>query len=381
MVTPRLVLDELLHILFSRNIRAGPSLSELPIERDKVLERLAGELHRLVQRLQILLIRPAVRGALVEAAHGDLRHLLRVGRLQQHGAGVVARAGLEDDPDPVAGVLEGVLGVPGEVALEIRGRAGDEEVRVGGGVACLAGGGGFLGDGDGDAVGGVDALVDRREAVLPFLQAGVRGGVAEGAVLGQEEVGRGLADDADFVAVLQVGADAGQVLDEGDVEAGELLLGADAAELEELGCLEGAGGDDDLLLDVDGALGALGGAVARVCGVEALAVEEVDAGGTGRGAVGVEVDLGDEGVEGDVEVVLPAAVPAFGVGDGEDKVARAVALEGFGVDGDGDLEGGFGPVAPGEAGVQVLGQDFGQTGDGVKETAEETLCVEVSWWS
>jgi hypothetical protein len=89
--------------------------------------------------------------------------------------------------------------------------------------------------------------------------------------------------------------------------------------------------------------------------------------------VGVEVDLGHEGVKGDVEVILPAAVPAFGVGDGEDKVARAVALECFGVDGDGDLEGGFGPVAPGEARVQVLGQNLGQTGDGMEETAEEAL--------
>jgi hypothetical protein len=97
--------------------------------------------------------------------------------------------------------------------------------------------------------------------------------------------------------------------------------------------------------------------------------------------VGVEVDLGHEGVEGDVEVVLPAAVPALGVGDGEDKVTRAVALEGFGVDGDGDLEGGFGSVAPGEPGVQILGQDLGQTGDGVEESAEEALCVGVSRWS
>jgi hypothetical protein len=80
-------------------------------------------------------------------------------------------------------------------------------------------------------------------------------------------------------------------------------------------------------------------------------------------------------------VVLPATVPALGVGNGEDKVTRAVALEGFGVDGDGNLEGGFGPVAPGEAGVEVLGQDLGETGDGVQEAAEEALCVDVSWWS
>ena len=381
MVSPRLILNELLHIRLSRNVRARPGLSELPIERDQVVEGLAGELHGFVQRLQILLVRSLGGGALVEAAHGDLRHFLGVGGLQQDGAGVVARAGLEDDPDPVAGVLQGVLGVAGEIPFEIRRGAGDEEVRVGGDVACLARGGGFLGDGDGDSVRSVDTLVDCREAVLPGFEARVGGGVAESAILGQEEVGGRLADDADFVAVLEVGAHAGEVFDEGNVEAGELFLGADAAEFEQFWGLEGAGGDDDFLLDVDGALGTLGGAVAGVGGVKALAVEEVDAGGAGSALGGVEVDLGHEGVEGDVEVVLPAAVPALGVGNGEDKVTRAVALEGFGVDGDGNLEGGFGPVAPGEAGVEVLGQDLGETGDGVQEAAEEALCVDVSWWS
>jgi hypothetical protein len=380
-MTPRLILDELLHIRLSRNVCAGPGLSEFPIKGDQVVEGLAGELHGFVQRLQILLVCSLGGSALVETAHGDLRHLLGVGGLQQDGAGVVARAGLEDDPDPVAGVLQRVLGVAGEIALEVCRRAGDEEVWVGGDVACLARGGGFFGDGDGDSVGGVDALVDCREAVLPGFEARVGGGVAEGAVLGQEEVGRSLADDADFVAVLEVGADAGEVFDEGNVEAGELFLGSDAAEFEQLGGFESAGGDDDFLLDVDGALGALGGAVAGVGGVEALAVEEVDAGGAGGALGGVEVDLSHEGVEGDVQVVLPAAVPALGVGNGEDKVTRAVALEGFGVDGDGNLEGRFGPVAPGEAGVEVLGQDLGETGDGVEEATEEALCVDVSWRS
>jgi hypothetical protein len=51
--------------------------------------------------------------------------------------------------------------------------------------------------------------------------------------------------------VLEVGPDAGQVLDHGDVETLEQITRADAAQLEDLGRVDGARREDDFLLSRD----------------------------------------------------------------------------------------------------------------------------------
>ena len=52
--------------------------------------------------------------------------------------------------------------------------------------------------------------------------------------------------DVDLEVVLEVLADAGQVVHEGDAELGEVLLVADAGELEQLGRVDRAAAQDDL---------------------------------------------------------------------------------------------------------------------------------------
>jgi hypothetical protein len=68
---------------------------------------------------------------------------------------------------------------------------------------------------------------------LPSLEAGVRLRCEECAILGDEEVCGCLSDDAGFVAVLEVGAYAGEVDDERNVVGGKLIAWTDATEFQE----------------------------------------------------------------------------------------------------------------------------------------------------
>ena len=79
---------------------------------------------------------------------------------------------------------------------------------------------------------------------------GIRRGDAR--ILEDAEVAAHLADDADLVAVLEVGADPGPLDANGDAVALELLMRPDARQHEELRAVEGAGGEDHLALGVDG---------------------------------------------------------------------------------------------------------------------------------
>ena len=66
----------------------------------------------------------------------------------------------------------------------------------------------------------------------------------------------------DFVAVLQVRADAWEGVKEGDGVGGEFGGGADAAEFEQLGGVEGAAAEDDFVAGADCAWDAAVGGVA-----------------------------------------------------------------------------------------------------------------------
>lgn len=89
--------------------------------------------------------------------------------------------------------------------------------------------------------------------------------------------------------VLEVGTDAVVGELHGDAGGLEDGLGADAAELEELGGVDGAGGEDDFLLGVDG--GGLSGGL----------VKDLDALG-GELLLRVEHELGGFGAEKELEV-------------------------------------------------------------------------------
>ena len=190
-------------------------------------------------------------------------------------------------------------------------------------------------------------------------QAGVRLGALEGAGGGEGEVSRGAADQGGFVPVLQVGADAGEGDEERDAVRGEFGGRADAAEFEQLGGVEGAGGEDHFAGGGDGARNAGGRAGgARVSVVEAFAGEEVDAGGLGGGAAGVEADFGHERVEADVQGVFPGAVRVNGVGGIHDEVSRAGALDGGVPNRQRDLVEVLLLVSVRGVGVDVLRKDF-----------------------
>ena len=90
-------------------------------------------------------------------------------------------------------------GIAREVAVEVGGNAAEEEVRV------LAGDGGVVEVAEGNAVGRVGAL-EVTDSFGPLVVAGVV--TIEECAVGEEgKVAVGLADDADFVSILEVASD------------------------------------------------------------------------------------------------------------------------------------------------------------------------------
>lgn len=108
--------------------------------------------------------------------------------------------------------------------------------------------------------------------------------------------------------VLEVGADTGEVDDDGNVELLQLLGGTDTGKLQQLGRVVGSTGDDDFA----GGLGRSGNTLlALVLGaglVEVLAIEELDTCGARSLLSLVESDLGNVCVQSDVKRVLLCAV-------------------------------------------------------------------------
>ena len=100
----------------------------------------------------------------------------------------------------------------------------------------------------------------------PLRVAGVVGFGVECAAV-QEAEGFGVGDGhGDFVAVLQVCADAWEGVEQGDGVGGEFGGGADAAEFEQLGGVEGAAAEDDFFKGVGCAGDSAVGGVAEGAG-------------------------------------------------------------------------------------------------------------------
>ncbi|GJC98195.1 hypothetical protein ColKHC_07021 [Colletotrichum higginsianum] len=254
-------------LLVGLDLGAGGDLAGDPVLEGGLLGDLAGGAHAVDEG-----------GGVVALLVGEVAEVERrldrgVGRGQVQAA---AGAGAGD----VGGHAEGValLGLVVAEAARVEGE-GDlvavhhdvGDVAVGDGVRVEEG---LLGGG----VGGLAAQED----------AGVR---VHGGLVG----GHGLLElphDDGLRVVLQVLADAGEVVDDGDAEVVELLLGADAGQQHEARGVDGAGREDGLGAGGDGALGA-------------VLEGEVDAGD----GVAADVELGDPGVgeDGQVRALLVAA--------------------------------------------------------------------------
>lgn len=148
------------------------------------------------------------------------------------------------------------------------------------------------------------------------LVAGVGAG---GPVGGVGKVLGGGGVDGDFVVVLEVFADAGEVDEERDLVLFEFGGGADAGQFEDLGGIEDAGGEDDGVAGVgltDGGFRG-GGGPAGVGLVDGLALEVGYAHGDGFlvfALGGFEEDFGDERLGLDSEVFSEGRGLDFGEG-------------------------------------------------------------------
>lgn len=164
--------------------------------------------------------------------------------------------------------------------------------------------------------GGVGRLATQEDAGV-----GIHGGLVRGHGLVE------FPDDDALRVVEEVFAHAGDVLDDGDAEGGELLLGAQAGEEHEARGVDCAGAEDGL---------ARGGEDARFAGLEGES--------HAQDLVGLDVDLADPCVceDGEVLAGLFAAEDGVDVGDRGAAPAAVVGVVGDGEEADGRLEAALG---------------------------------------
>src|ERR1043165_6911390 len=285
---PGVVLDELGDLPGTAHVLARQLLlgDESPLAQ--LRGQAAHELDGLDDRLEVLhaFVRP-----LGQVAEVDLGRVARIGRLQPHRARAVLRVRLEDGPGEVVQLLREEPRVAGEVAFEQAEKRKDEEV----GEGTL--GQRLLDHCDHRAVRRVDAGPLRLPLGVLRIAGRELGALQHRPFLELHPV-----DDGDFVAVLQVRADARQVDEALDIDVLmlEVLPRPDAGEHEELRRIERAAGEDDLARDPDVALLARAGARVRGGAGEARGLEVLDAGGA---LVLVEDDAGRQRVELDEELV------------------------------------------------------------------------------
>lgn len=322
-MTPASILD----VSFQLLSRIRPRTRENLVRPDRLLaQRLPRELNTLNNSLDI---RPPVSTAGVEVVVVNLGHVQRVGGPKAHKTSRVAGVSLEDGPGPEVGLGNGGVTVARVVPVEVDRAAKDKRVE-----GAVRGGGGLGEHGGREAVGGVGAAVTE-DGTLPFVKAGVVGGVEEERAVLEGVVGTGSAGcHRRLVVVLEVGADTRKIDEDGDVERFELVLGANARELEKLGRVVGAAGENDLSRGAGRPGGSLGSSGQRAGAVEVGTVEELHTNGPGRGRLLVEDDLGDMAVEANIERVLLAAVRVLGVPDGDDKLAGSETGSLVGANGD-----------------------------------------------
>lgn len=233
-VAPSRVLGILADGLGALDVRAGENLGNI---NELAGKGIAGEADGLGQGGEVGLV---VAGASIEVVEGDLGDVERVGGLELHGAGVVARVGLEDGPGEPVVLARGVDAVTGEVATEVDGPAEDEGVPL-----VVLRGGALVVHGGGEAGGRVQAMV-AQDGVLPALEAFIGWAFVEGAAIQGGEVVLDRALDRDLVMVLKVGSNTRRVDDDGDAKLLELVGRTDSAELQDLRGVVDATGNDDL---------------------------------------------------------------------------------------------------------------------------------------
>lgn len=214
-------------------------------------------------------------------------------------------------------------------------------------------------DGDAETARGVGALV-AEEGVLPALETRVGLSIeTKCAAVKSSKVGRRGALDGDFVVVLQVGANAGKIGHDGDVELFKLGAGTDTAELEDLGRVVSTASDDDFARCLCRTSNARFGVVgARAGAVEVLAVKELDTGCARLVSRLVKGHLGNMAVDADIKRVLLGAVAVLGVADSNDEFAGSYAR--MVLCGDGDLVVAVGSITSLGVGVGIAQEKLQQ---------------------
>lgn len=228
MVTPGVVSCILLQPIFPSDVASRLNLNKITLKWNHLIKRLPSKPQPFIQRLQIRLIPIIISIPRVKGIEIDLRDIARISGTQRDCTRIVMGVCLQSEPGPDIAGVDTIVCETWVIAPEQTWGADDEEVWI----FRLAREGGLHGDADGYTAGCVRASTKWRDTILPFLETRVVGLVAEGTVFGDVEflAGVGLADDADFVAVLHVLADAWEVLDDFDAEFFELGAGSDAAE-------------------------------------------------------------------------------------------------------------------------------------------------------
>jgi hypothetical protein len=313
MVAPGGVLDVLLDVLLGGDVSTGEDL----LDGDELaLEGLAGESNGVGHGLEVS-VKVANTG--VKVVVDDVGHLERVRRAQSDATGVVTGMSLEDSPREHIVTGSGVEAVLGEVTTEVNGSTEGEDVEL-----VVLGSGALVEHGSTETGGRVDTTV-AEDRVVPSVEAGVRRGGTECASAERSEVFLNLTLNADLVVILKVGADTGEVDDDGNVKLLELLSGTNTAQLEQLRRVVCSTSNDDLTGSSSRSGSTLGALVLGAGLVEVLSVEELDTGSAGRGGL-VEGDLGDMAVHADIKRVLLGAVGVLRITDLKDELAGAVTL-------------------------------------------------------
>ena len=223
---------------------------------------------------------------------------------------------------------------------------------------------GLLCDGKSNTVGSVNSLSDSELTSLPLLEARVVVAFEEGAAVQKRDLAGCLANDGDFVAILEVRADTWEILDNIDAKLLELSLRTNTGELHDLRGVESTSGQNDLTSGLDGTLCSLArsrsGLTPWVSAIERLSCQEADASSLGLRTRLVKVDVGDEGVELDVEMVLSASITVLGIHDLVKEVDRASTLVLWNLHGERNLPHALGRITVGTRVVDVAKENLAE---------------------
>jgi hypothetical protein len=221
-VTPGSVLCILRNAFLGGDVLAREDLIDLD---ELTLERVTGEVNGLVKGSEIFVV---VTDTSIEVVVGDLRGIERIRRAELDSSRVVARVSLEDCPGEPVMVGSSIDTVAGEVTTEVDGATEDEDVEL-----VVLGDAGLVEHGGTDTGGRVDTTI-AEDGLVEAIQALVLGTAVKSAAIECGEVRGSFALDVDFVVVLQVGANTGEIDNDGNVKLLELVGWTHTAQLEQL---------------------------------------------------------------------------------------------------------------------------------------------------